>query len=87
LDKNVNRIKRLTFEILYCKAKSKNEEEEIADLKENLPPQPDFEEYNLKKWMKGEPNSSHRMISRLVIKAVDFAVFTILIWMPIRISH
>jgi hypothetical protein len=36
------------------------------------------DDYYLKKWMKGEPNSSHRMISRLVIKAVDFAVFTIL---------
>jgi hypothetical protein len=34
--------------------------------------------YYLKKWMKGESNSSHRMISKFVIKAVDFAVFTIL---------
>jgi hypothetical protein len=31
--------------MLYCKVKSKNDEEDIAGSTENLPPQPDFEEY------------------------------------------
>jgi hypothetical protein len=36
------------------------------------------DDYRLKKWMKGESNSWHWLISKFVIKTIDLAEFTIL---------
>ncbi len=36
------------------------------------------DDYHLRGWMRGESNSRHRLISRFFVKAVDLAIFTIL---------